>query len=313
MGISVREQAIFAAVEQTPGTAETLAGGDAIQVMNLTVNPVSDIRMIEREIIRSSLNPEKAVYGGALYELQFDVEMKGSGTAGTAPRLGVLLRACGCEETVVASTSVTYNPISDLASHETVTIGYKEGANYRIVKGCMGTFSINSTAGEYARITFTMKGKIESETEASAPSASFETTVPPAFLGATFQVGGFAAPIETLTMDVQNQVTPGINPNNSDGFSDFVRITARNTVGTINPEVEAINTKDYVGILRAGTNQAIQTGAIGGSGGNQWSLSCAQAYFRNVGSADRDELLTYDIEFGAADTDGTDDFALQFT
>ncbi len=313
MGFSVREQAIFVEVESVRGTAETLVGADIVQVQNLTMNPVADLRMIEREIIRSSLNPEQAVYGGALIELQFDVELKGSGAAGTAPRYGDLLRACGCDETVVASTSVTYNPLSDLSAHETVTIGYKEGDNYRQVRGCMGTFSINATAGEYGRITFNMKGKVESEAESAAPTGSFETTVPPAFLGATFTIGGFSAPIETVTMDIQNTVTPGINPNNADGFSDFVRVTARNTQGTVNPEVEAIGTKDYVDILRQGTSQAIATGVIGGTAGNRWALTIGQAYFREIGSGDRDELLTFEIGFGAADTDGTDDFSLQLT
>ncbi|MCK7495178.1 MAG: hypothetical protein MZW92_31855 [Comamonadaceae bacterium] len=43
-------------------------------------------------------------------QLTFDVEIKGSGAAGTAPELGVLLKGCGFGETVVAVTSVTYAP-----------------------------------------------------------------------------------------------------------------------------------------------------------------------------------------------------------
>lgn len=313
MGISVREQAIYAAVEATAGTAETLVGADVVQVQNLTFNPAEQVRMIEREIIRSSLNPEQAVYGGSLMSFQFDVEMKGSGAAGTAPRLGALLQACGMDETVVASTSVTYNPLSDLSAHVTCTIGYKEGGNYRQAKGCMGTVSIACVAGEYAKLTFNMTGKIESEAVAAAPTASFESTVPPAFLGATFVIGAFAAPVESVNLDMQNTVTPGIDPNNADGFSTFVRITARNTVGTVNPEKELISAKDYVAELRAGTSQAIQTGVIGGTGGNQWALAMPTCYFREAGGGDRDELMTWELGFGATDTDGTDDMSLQFT
>jgi hypothetical protein len=313
MGISVREQAIYVEVEAVAGTAETLVGADVVQVSNLTMNPIEDIRMIEREIIRGSLNPEQAVYGGALISFQFDVELKGSGTAGTAPRLGDLLRACGMDETVVPATSVTYNPLSDLASHETVTIGYKEGGNYRIAKGCMGTFTVNAAAGEYGKITFNMKGKIHSESVAAAPTASFETTVPPAFLGATFTIDSFAAPIESISMDVANTVTAGVNPNNADGFADYVRITARNTTGSVNPEKELISDKDYIAMLRSGSSFVIGTGVIGGTAGNRWALSIDQAYFREASPGDREELMTWELGFGAADTDGTDDFALQFT
>lgn len=312
MTISTREQAIFAAVESVVGTAETLVGANAIQVMNLQFNPVESLRLIEREIIRQSLNPEKAVYGGALLGFTFDVELKGSGAAGTAPRMGVLLRACGLSETVVASTSVTYEPDSTLADHDAVTIGYMEGANYREATGCRGSVSFNMTTGEYGRASFTMVGKIESESETAAPTASYESTVPPAFLGATFQIGGDAYPIEALTLDVQNTISRSPDPNEDDGYG-LIRVTARNCTGTVNPEAQAIDTKDWVGILRAGTNQAIQTGVIGGTGGNQWALTMAQTHFRNISYGDREALLINEIEFGAHDTDGTDNFALQFT
>ena len=43
-------------------------------------------------------------------EVTFEVEMAGSGTAGTAPAFGPLLKACGNSETIVTDTSVTYAP-----------------------------------------------------------------------------------------------------------------------------------------------------------------------------------------------------------
>lgn len=312
MTISVRERGIFVEIEGTPGTPETLVGADAVQVQNLTFNPIENVRMIEREIIRSSLNPEQAVYGGALMGFQFDVEVKGSGTAGIAPRFGDLLRACGMEETIVGATSVTYNPISDLSSHEACTIGYREGGNYRIATGCMGSVSLNATVGEYARLTFNMMGRISSESVASAPTASFESTVPPAFKGATFTIAGTAYPIEALSLDVQNNVAVRPDPNDANGYQLPV-ITARNSQGTMNPEAQLISAEDFVGDLRAGTSIAILTGTIGGTAGNIWSLSIPQAYYREISQGDREELLTWEIGFGAADTDGTDDFSLQMT
>lgn len=311
-GISVREQALYAAVETTPGTAETLAGDDVLQVMNLQPNPVENIRMIERPIIRSSLNPEQPVYGGSLFAVQFDVELKGAGSAGTAPRLGRLLRACGMDETIVASTSVTYTPSSDMASHDTVTIGYRDGPNFRVLKGCRGNVSINLTAGQYGVLSFRMVGKIESETQSSAPTPSFETTVPRAFVGASFAIGGTAVPIEALTFDLQNTISIAPNPNESDGFGE-IRITERNTQGTVNPEAQPINTKDFIGLLRSGTTQTIQTGVIGSSAGNRWAISVPKAYFREIGFGEREALLTNDITFGCAENSGDDELSIQFT
>lgn len=312
MGISVREQAIFVELEATYGTAETLVGADVVQVQNLKVNPIADLEFQEREIIRASLNPAKGVYTGALMEFSFDVELKGSGTAGTAPRFGDLLQACAMEETIVASTSVTYKPESDLSAHKGVTIGYKEGGNYRIAKGCRGTFTINMSARKTALISFTMKGRIQSESVAAAPTPSEETTIPPVFMGATFQVGGYAAPIQALTADIGNTVAVSDNPNNADGFGS-IYITARATKGSLNPETELISTKDYIGILRAGTNQAIQTGVIGATAGNRWAVSFPAAYFREISQAERTSLLCYDIGFGAAESSGDDEISIALT
>lgn len=312
MPISVRERALFVEVEAAAGTAETLVAADAVQVQNLTFNATENMRMIEREIIRSSLNPEKAVYGGSMIGFQFDVELKGSGAAGTAPRIGDLFRACGCDETVVASTSVTYNPSSTLSSHETCTIGYREGDNYRIARGCRGTFSINMTTGGYALVTFNMVGVIQSESETAAPTPSFESTVPPAFLDATFTIASTEYPIEALTLDVQNNIAIPPDPNEVNGYQ-LPQITSRNTQGSMNPEAQAIGDEDFVGDLRAGTNIAIATGTVGGTAGNIWALTIPQAYYSEIAQGDREELLTWDITFRAADTDGTDDFSLQLT
>lgn len=310
MTISTRQQAIFVAVEDVVGTAETLVGADALQIMNLQFNPTEGMRMIEREIIRQNLNPEKAVHGGSLRGFTFDVEVKGSGTEGEAPRLGRLLRACGFDETVVAATSVTYTTGSTLADHESVTIGYMEGPNYRVVKGCRGNVSAQLTTGEYARLSFTMVGHKESEAEASAPTASYESTVPPAFLGATFQIGGAAFPVESLSFDMSNTISRAPDPNQDDGYGEM-RVTARNVTGSVNPEAQAIDTKDWIGILEAGTSQDIQTGVIGGTPGNQWALALDNTYFRDIGYGDREALLINDIEFGMEDPDS--DFSLQFT
>lgn len=312
MGYSTREQAIFVEVEAVSGTAETLVGADAVQVQGLKPNLAEDLRMIEREIIRSSFNPEQAVYGGSLIGFQFEVELKGSGTIDVPPRYGDLLRACGLTETVNAAASVVYTPTSTLASIESCTIGYKEGGNYRIAKGCRGTFSVDLTAGKYGKVSFSMKGRISSETAAAAPTPTTETTVPHAFVGATFVIGAYAAPISALKMDIANNVVVSPNPNDAEGFG-AIRIVGRATKGSVDPERELISTKDYVGLFRAGTQQAIQTGVIGTVSGNRFALAIPKAYFRNTGAGDRDEILTYDIEFSAADTNGADDFSLTLT
>ena len=103
----VNRRVLLAAVEAVPGVAETLTGADAILIENLQMSYVNE-RMNERPAIRQSFGKLAAIYGGSLAQVTFDIEIKGSGTAGTAPEAGALLQAVGMSETIVATTSVTY-------------------------------------------------------------------------------------------------------------------------------------------------------------------------------------------------------------
>ncbi len=312
MSYSIRQRGIFAAIEASLGTPETLVGADAIQVMNLTYNPIERLEFFDREIIRSSLQPAKGVYTSSLMGFQFDVELKGPSGAGTAPRLGRLLRACGMQETIVASTSVTYTPDSDLSAHDGITIGYRDGDNYRIATGCRGLFSLNIAARKPGIFTFNFIGHRSSETETPAPAASVEATEPEVFIGANFQIGGTAYPISQLTLDSGIGLSVSDDPNGADGFG-AVRVTERNSRMTANPEAQPINTKDWIGDLIAGANQAIQTGVIGSTAGNRWALSAPAAYEREISEEEREALAAYAIGFGLAESTTDDEFSLQFT
>jgi hypothetical protein len=78
--------------------------------------------VVSREIIRPFLGNPEQLLANQRVELTFDVELTGSGAAGTAPAYGILLEACGLDVTTVASTSVTYSPLS--ASFHSATIYY---------------------------------------------------------------------------------------------------------------------------------------------------------------------------------------------
>jgi len=232
MAISVREQCIYVELEAAAGSAETLVAADAILVEDLRFNPAESLRMIDRNVINSSLNPRKSVYGGALLGFQFSVELKGSGSAGVASQgVGDLLQACAMSETVVGSTSVTYAPLSDLSLHKSVTIGLKQGGNYRQARGCRGTVSIAFKCGEIVRMNFNMIGKIVSEAAAAAPTPTFESTIPPAFLNVATTIATVEFPFETLNFDVANTIAIAPDPNETDGFQ-LPRITARKSSGT---------------------------------------------------------------------------------
>ena len=115
----VKRQVLLAKIESTYNTDPTpVAATDAIQVENLAWSFTGQ-RMTPQEAVSPSLGKLKSLYGGTLMQITFDMHVKGSGTAGTAPESGVPLRSCALGETIVATTSVTYAPVS--SSHESCT------------------------------------------------------------------------------------------------------------------------------------------------------------------------------------------------
>src|SRR5688500_3893116 len=146
-------EVILAKIETTynidPGLA---AADDAILVENPSWS-YEGAKMYARSPVRPSLAPLKSLFGGSLMTVTFDVEVKGSGSAGTAPELGTLLRMCGLGETVVGATSVTYAPVS--TAHESGTIHYYSDGKLHILTGCKGTFSANLETGGCGKLSFT--------------------------------------------------------------------------------------------------------------------------------------------------------------
>lgn len=114
------------------------------------------VKMVERPAVRASIGKLKQLYAGGLMTVTFGVEIKGSGTLGVAPELGMLLRGCGVAETVVGGTSVTYGPAS--TGHEQLTLYYFQDGTLRKLTGVRGNPVFNLAAGGKGMIEFTFKG-----------------------------------------------------------------------------------------------------------------------------------------------------------
>ncbi|WP_444891780.1 hypothetical protein ACJJIE_00005 (plasmid) [Microbulbifer sp. TRSA001] len=264
--------------------------------------------MVERNPVSPTLGELQGVFAGTLMEVTFDAEIKGSGTAGTPPEVAPLLRACGMAETITASTSVEYQPASE--DHESATLYFHEDGSLYILTGVRGTFSTALTAGEVGKFSFTLTGHVSGPSDASLPVASYSDVVPPPAIKMPFTVGGYGAVISSLSLDTGNSIATPSDIAAEDGYGEII-INDRKVSGSFDPEGTLVSTKNWVGEWQDGTTQAINSGAIGSTAGNQFSLSIPQGWYKEVGPGDRDGLRTYDIGFGAAG--GDDAFTLAYT
>jgi len=83
-----------------------------------------EIELLDRELITPYLGNSEKVVGQRMAQVNFDVELAGSGTAGTAPKWGKILMACGFAQGGTGGVDVIYTPVSGTFS--SVTLDFKK-------------------------------------------------------------------------------------------------------------------------------------------------------------------------------------------
>lgn len=173
MALLKKRQVVLFGIESTIGQDPNLtAAANAIKVEDPSWAN-EETSMIERSVVKNNMSPEQQVYGGGLKTVTFSTEVKGSGTAGTAPEIGPLYRCAGMGETVVGGTSVTYALVS--TSREYGTLYYYEDGMLRKLHGCQVDMSLKMEAGGKIMIEWTITG--HQMTYGTAQSATATTIV----------------------------------------------------------------------------------------------------------------------------------------
>jgi hypothetical protein len=153
--LKTRSKYLLAKIETVYGTDPTPAAANAIITSGLA-REVYAGPVVSRENDRSTLGARQQLNTAPMVTQSFAVEFMGSGTLGTPPNMGVLLRACGMAETITASTMVEYEPVS--ASFESITNYYDRGSERQIAKGVRGNAGLSFVAGQIPKFNFQLKG-----------------------------------------------------------------------------------------------------------------------------------------------------------
>lgn len=159
-------QLLLAKQEVTPGTDAAPAAVDTVWVENVRFKP-------EGSMVRGKpATPGQGQVAGHMVgqhgTVEFDVPLAASGTAGTAPKWGVLAKACGNAETVVAVTSVTYAPMADTSAAPSLTLQWNEGRRKHVLTFSRGVMTLKGKAGDRPMLHFKFKGVITEVTTRAA-------------------------------------------------------------------------------------------------------------------------------------------------
>lgn len=268
-------------------------------------------RKLERNNVKSYFGTLAPINIGEGIKITFTAELKGSGVAGTPPEIGPLLDACGMTHTNVLSTSDKYDPNSDLESdQDSVTIYFYQHNIAHKVTGCRGTFSVEGKAAEYGKIQFEFTGIYVGPVDATIPAATFNATLPPKLVSASFALGGYAAIIESFKVVLGNEIAKRPSANAATGIlSYFVR--ERAVTGEIDPEAVALATWNPWSLWENSTSGALSI-TFGSAAGNRCVVSGPKVILDSVKYAERESLLTYSTPLIFTPDTGNDEVSLLF-
>lgn len=311
MALLTRKRLILAKAEATYGTDSTPTGSaNAILVRNLDIVPLqSDI--VQRELIRPYLGNYEQLLAQTRVQVTFEVELAGSGAAGTAPAYGPVLKACGLSETVVATTSVTYAPVS--TSFSSVTIYFYQDGIRHIVTGARGTFTLNGQVGAIPTIAFTMTGIYNAPTDTALATPTYANQATPLIFKngntTSFSAFSYSGALQSIDLNIGNEIVY----RELIGGTKEVLITDRKPAGTMSIEAVLLATKNYFTVSTGSTTGSISF-QHGTTAGNIATLTMAQSDLADASYADMNGIAMMNLPYVATPTAaGNDELSLAYT
>jgi len=304
-------RSLLAKAESSYGTNPTPTGSaNYIQVTELNIEPiVSD--EVSRDLIRPYMGNYEVIPANTRVNVTFSVEMSGSGSAGTAPKYGAILKACALSETVVSSTSVTYAPVTTPSSSVTLFVNY-DGVRH-MVTGCRGTFSINCEVNQIPTISFSLTGIFNAPTDSAAPTPTISNQASPLIFknGSTsnFAIFGYAAALQSWSLDFNNEIIY----RELVGGTKEVIITDRKPAGNLVVEAVALSAHNFFTDY-TGTSTGTNTWLHGTVAGNKVTVSCPQTDLGQPTYEDSDGVQMLSLPYYATPTaSANNEFSLVFT
>ena len=267
MALYWRKKVLLAKIETTYGTDPTPTGvANAILAVDVKLNPMEG-QDIERGLDLPWFANDGTIPADLHMKLSFKVELQASGALGVAPAWGPLIRACGWAQTIVASTSVTYNPIS--SGLESATFYLNIDGQLHVMKGARGTCKLTIGAQSIPYLEFSFQGLFAVPTDTAAPTPTLTGFKDPLAASAAntpvFTLGGVSLVLRSLTFDFGNKLENRFLIGGSSA-AHSVQITDRAETLEMNVEAVAMSTLNPFSLAQAMTTSvvALQHGTAAG-------------------------------------------------
>ncbi len=301
-----RKRVLAAAIEGTVGTAESLDAGDgAMNVYNAVIQP--GITAIQREGQGGFgyLPPIPSGYSGTA---SFRTYLEWDGTATEPVWAETFFPACGWVKSGQAYTPRSEAPGSNV---KTITIGLWTDGKVQKLAGCSGSFVVTLPTGNPGYIDWTFLGVIQDEADEAIIAPTYPTDKPMRFAGGLAEWNDVNLCVSQATINSGNNVILRECPTTEAGFISAI-ITDRRPTISVDPEAVTVAAQARWAAWLAMTEYLLELD-IGGPGNSVLSFDAPKATIINKQDADRNGMVTDQIEFQANKNGATHDQELSIT
>lgn len=304
-----RRKAMLAKLETVYGTdAVPTPGANAIEARNVSLTPL-EMDAIEDDVIQTYLGNSPEIVTASRVKLAYDVALQGSGTAGTPPAIGPLLRGCGLAEVITVDVKVDYSPVS--SGHEALSqYMYIDGVLHKLL-GVRGNVSFGFTPKQLAKARFEWIGLFQTVADAALPTptmTSWKKANPVTnSLTSGFSLHGFATALYDLNIGLGNQV---IHRDDIVGLED-VQIPDRKPSGKVVIQAPKIADHDYFTASRNVTLDALAL-THGTAAGYRVKVAAPKVQVKSPSYGERNGIATLEMDLRLNPSAGDDELVLTF-
>ena len=307
--LAARRQ-VFVKVEAVPGTPEmaTPSAADFIpDAFDIQVDPAWEKQ--ERNEARQTFNRSADLVGARPATIRFSVYMRGGSGSGVAGPQAPLWLAGGCQEVIVAVTSVTYKRAAAPNALKYTVGVWMDGRWYRIT-GALADLFWRHVGGERPVMTFTAQGLTVDPIDAASVTPPALVGVIPVFesAGTTLNLGAaYQVCYQTLEINSANALSPRRCADAAGGLNGY-NLTGVRPIATI--DYEAVDfASDNLWTRFKDRDEGTLVYQLTGTAGSilGFSSKCA---IDEYALGNRDEMDTDDLTLqliaAAADAEGAD-------
>jgi hypothetical protein len=276
----IRKTAVLAGMEATYGLDPALTGAaNAMLVSNVNFTPLNS-QNVDRGLLRNFFGASEQLIGTADQLISFDVEIAGSGVAGTPPAWGPLLRGCAFAQVITAGSRVEYTPITDAQESAAIYLADAQGSDgqgalHRLL-GARGNVQFRLGLGDKPVMSYNFIGLYVPPTAAANPVPTYTAFKTPLVvtdansgditLGGAYAngviTGGTSYPSRGLEFNVGNQLDHAALLGD-----ESVDVTDREVTGSFQLKLSAAQEVANLASVRANTLQSLsfQHGTVAGN------------------------------------------------